>query len=291
MSLPRRFPLAALPALLVPGLGACLTPYPQRLPGPLPVVGELPAVPPPSPNAPVVTVQRESDPVWVRRAGERGDSVLPFYRKRERITAGALVRTGAGGRAELLWAPDASALALFDEGRVTVGDPARDEPMLRFHSLTRAILVLTPEDRVELVGGAILAGDPLESTGTILLESLPASRLRLTNQSKRLATVAFRDERLEVGPGESIDLPVPVGGSAPRERREPERFELPGLAVAFQGRVERKDSAGGVSLTALEPTSVSALGIEARLEPGETVSFSGLAQVAPVPPADPSARP
>lgn len=291
MSSPRSS-LAAGTALLALGLGACLTPYPQRLPGPLPVSDELPEAPPPSPNAPVVTVQRESDPVWVRRAGERGDSALAFYKKRERITAGTLVRTGAGGRAELLWAPDASALALFDEGRVTVGDPARDEPMLRFHSLTRAVLVLTPEDRVELVGGAILAGDPLETTGTLLLEALSASRLRLTNQSKRLATVSFRDERLEVGPGESIDLPVPAGGSAPRERgREPERLQGTGLTVTFLGRVERKDSSAGVSLTAVEPTSVSGLGIDARLAPGESVSFSGLPQVAPATPADPNARP
>src|SRR5206468_1725093 len=109
--------LAWIHALVAFGLGACLEAYPQRLPGPLVLPAESP--PAASTSAAVavkqaVTVQRESDPVWVRRPLERGDSELPFYQKRERVPVGTLVRTGAGGRAELLWSPDATALSLFD---------------------------------------------------------------------------------------------------------------------------------------------------------------------------------
>jgi len=153
-------------------LSACLSGHAQRLPGPL----FLPTEPAPESAAPSgvpsVTVQRDSDPVWVRRPGERGDIALPFYKKRERLAPGTLVRTGAGGRAELLWSPDATSLVLFDEGRLTLGDPERGEPLASFHALTRVLLTLTPEDRIELLGGARLSGDASEPTGPILLEEI-----------------------------------------------------------------------------------------------------------------------
>lgn len=295
---PGAFPRTPLLAL-IPWVVACVQGYPQRLPGPL-VLPEAALEPaPPSAagaDAAAVTVQRNSDPVWVRRPGARGDYTLPFHRKRERVPLGTLVRTGAGGRAELLWSPDATTLALFDEGRVTLGDPGRDEPLLRFHSLTRALLVLTPEDRVELVGGALLAGDALETTGPILLESLRGSLLRITNQSKRSVTLACRDQRLELGPGESLDLPLLLRGCAPAEEdAEPQRFEVPGIALAFHGKVERRDELGaegaGVTLIAQEPARVLALGVEVRLEARGTARFSGLSQVLLARPADPSAVP
>jgi hypothetical protein len=285
----------ALPALV---LSACIGNYPQRVPGPL----VLPVAPAAETNAdetpgaersgsPAVTVQRDSDPVWVRRPGERGDYGLPFYQKRERVPAGTLVRTGAGGRAELLWAPDATSLAMFDEGRVTLGDPARDEPVLRFHSVTRALLVLTPEDRVELLGGANLEGDSLNTTGPILLESVPGSILRVTNQSKRLSRVRYRTENLELGPGESIDLPVLASGTEPREEAtEAQTLLWSGLPVSFRGRVERREENGGVSLTALEPALVTGLGIEVRLGEQETIRFSGLSP-GPGEAAEPPIRP
>lgn len=285
--------LPALPAL---ALWACIGAYPQRVPGPLVLPVEPTDAPPavPSSGKHAVTVQRDSDPVWVRRPGERGDYGLPFYQKRERIQVGTLVRTGAGGRAELLWSPDATSLAMFDEGRVTLGDPARDEPVLRFHSVTRALLVLTPEDRVELVGGAQLEGDSLSSTGPILLESVPGSILRVTNQSKLLSRVRFRTANLELGPGESIDLPILAGGARPREEEtESQTLVWRGLAVSFRGRVEQREESGCVSITALEPALVTGAGIEARLAEQETIRFSGLSPVDPAPaqPAEPRPQP
>jgi hypothetical protein len=288
---PIRAGLAAAPLAL--GLLACVNAYPQRVPPPLflPEGAEVPEQPVPT-SGTGVTVQRDSDPVWVRRPGERGDQALPFYNKRERVPLGTLVRTGAGGRAEVLWAPDATSLALFDECRVSLGDPARDEPTLRVHSVTRALLVLTPEDRIELMGGAQLAGDPAMLTGTMLLERAPGSILRVTNQSKLLVTIAFRTERLELGPGESIDLPVLSDGTEPwPEEDEPQRLELPGLSVAIHGRVEREDLEDGIRLTATEAARVRAFGVEARLEPGQTARFLGLSQVHPGAAADPIAQP
>lgn len=276
---------------------ACITTYPQRFPGPLLLPQESASAAEPS-DAPVagrgqaVTVQRDSDPVWIRRPGERGDYGLAFYQKRERVPVGTLVRTGAGGRAEILWSPDATALALFDEGRVTLGDPARDEPVLRFHSVTRALLTLTPEDRVELVGGPLLEGDSLSTTGPILLESAPGSILRVTNQSNLLARIRYRAEHLELGPGESIDLPILVHGAEPSEEgTESQRLVLLGLSISFQGRVERREDEAGVCLTALEPARIVGLGIEARLAEQETIRFSGLSPLPKAAPVAPDAQP
>jgi hypothetical protein len=279
--------------LLAASLCACVTEYPQRLAGPLLLPEESAPAPAPA-EAPAatsqaVTVQRDSDPVWIRRPGERGDYPLAFYSKRERVPVGSLVRTGAGGRAEILWSPDATTLALFDEGRVTLGDTERDEPVLRFHSVTRALLVLTPEDRVELVGGPELVGDSLSTTGPILLESVPGSILRVTNQSKLLVRIRYRAEHLELGPGESIDLPIlPHGAEPAEEGTDAQRVVLAGLSISFQGRVDRRDEEGIMSLTALEPTRVVGLGIEARLAEQETIRFSSLSPLpAPVPEAAP----
>ncbi|MSR63273.1 MAG: hypothetical protein EXS08_12595 [Planctomycetes bacterium] len=272
-------------------LCACLSGNAQRLPGPLLLPTEPAALSAAPSGVPAVTVQRDSDPVWVRRPGERGDVELPFYKKRERLASGTLVRTGAGGRAELLWSPDATALVLFDEGRLTLGDVERGEPLVRFHSLTHALLTLTPEDRIELLGGARLSGDASEPTGPILLECVPGAILRVTNQSKRSAQIAFRDARLELGPGESIDVPVLASGGAPLDSSEPQRLEVFGQPVLVQGRTERSDEADGVRLTALEPTRVHGFGIEAVLEAQQSLRFSGLARISPAKTADPSPQP
>lgn len=294
MSSLRIHPLGWGTALLLGlGLGACVNAYPQRLPGPL-VIPESaePPEPPPLSGATPVTVHRSSSPVWIRRPGERGAYSLPFYRKRERLPVGTLVRTGAGGRAEVFWSPDASAIALFDQGSVTVGDPERDAPLVRFHSLTRALLVLTPEDRVELLGGAELRGDPLEITGTLLLERPGPSIVRLTNQSKFLISVAYREERLEVSPGESIDLPILTTTSEPRPLDEAlEPMDLAGTQGTVRGRVESLSEGAAMRMTALEASTIQALGLEVRLEEEETVRFSGLSQVATPAPVDSIAHP
>ena len=51
------------------------------------------------------------------------------------FAAGAAVIVGPGGRAELLWEGDASSVVLFGDAVCVVGDPTRDEPMVRFEKL------------------------------------------------------------------------------------------------------------------------------------------------------------
>lgn len=291
--LPARSSSPALPAVALGLLlGGCLG-YPQRLPGPLvlPEGAETSAGAVREPGGSLVTVHRDSDPVWVRRPGARDDYAMAFHTKRERVATGSLVRTGAGGRAELLWSPDASSVLLFDECRVTLGDPLRDEPTVVFHSLTRALVTTTPEDRFELPGGAVLRGDPTAPSGPILVDTIGPQFLRVVNQAKQPLQLRYRDRTLELVPGDSIDLPrvaTDEGGTAPvTPEPEGQRFESAGTSVVSTGRLEAR---GGL-LEAVEPARATAGGVAVRLSPGETVAFSGLAKVPPAPPADASGSP
>jgi len=290
----RHSPVRLAPLVALALAGAACIPYPQRVPGPL--VPPAGSVGPPEVTAPLdasITVQRYSDPVFVRRPGARDDFPLRYYAKRERVAPGTMVRTGAGGRAEILYSPDASAVVLFEEGRVTLGDPERDEPLLLFHSVTRALLTLTSEDRIELVGGANLRGDPQAVTGPILLEAARGRILRVTNQSKTDATVEMRDRVLAIAPGETLDLPLLSTGTGPTPpEAEPERLELPGGLVAlFRGEVEREEGATPPWLGARRATALRSLGLTVTLAGGERVRFFGLSEEAPAAPVDPNAEP
>jgi len=282
---------AAIALGLVLVSGACL-PYPQRAPGPL-FVPEGAATPRAVevPRDATITVQRHSDPVFVRLPGARDDFPMTYYEKRERVAPGAMVRTGAGGRAEILYSPDASAVVLFEEGRVSLGDPERDEPLLAFHSVTRALLTLTGEDRIELVGGAILRGTPRGVTGPILLEAARPGILRVTNQSKVDVTLELRDLVLPLASGSSLDLPLLASGTAPSpEQVEPARLELaPGLGARLHGELERAGDSGWFQ--AVRPAALEALGLTVTLAAGERARFSGLSAQSMPAPADPNAEP
>jgi hypothetical protein len=142
---------------------------------------------------------------------------------------------------------------------------------------------------VELPGGVRLSGDPSELTGPFFLEQR-GPILRLTNQSKRVATLAYRSQRGELGPGESIDLPLLRGGTAPHE--EPtERLQASGVDVLFAGEIEREPSEPGLLLRAKDAALVQALGVQVRLEAGQSARFSLLSLGSPELPADPSPVP
>ena len=57
--------------------------------------------------------------------------------------------------------------------------------------------------------------------------------------------------------------------------------------ASIHGEAERLDDEKGVTLRAVQPTRVVALGIETHLAASETARFSGLSQVRPVTAADP----
>lgn len=263
----------------------------QRVPGPLgtsargAAAGDTTA---PAEEFPVI-VQRDSDPVWIRRPGETAEYSLPFHRKRERIAAGAGVRTGAGGRAEVLWSDDATAVIMFDKGALSVGDPEVDEPVVRFENLTRVLISLTPEDRVELPGGALLRGDPTQPTGLLLLEEAGTELVRVTNQSKLMVRISYRELDLDLSAGESIDLPVPSFGSVPLAAGpEPVVLGPDALPAELVGRAESSESEGGLLLRSVEESEVSALGIELRLAAGDQAILlrpGGKVPGAPVPSA------
>jgi hypothetical protein len=214
---------------------------------------------------------------------------VPFYAKRQRVPVGSLVRTGAGGRAELLWGADATSLVLFDEGRATLGDPEAGEPVLRLQAVSHAVLVLTPEDRIVLPGGAELVGAREEATGPFFLEQ-KGRVLRLTNQSKSSASVAYRSAVSELGPGESIDLPSLSSGSAPLDAPA-ELLQGAGITAHFDGPLEREADGAGLGLLALGAASIQALGVKVRLEAQESARFSLLSLRSEDLPADASVHP
>jgi hypothetical protein len=61
-------------------------------------------------------VIRHAGPVKVRRPGAPDGYALTFYDKRARLDPGGALIVGADGRAELLWAGEATSIVLFDRG-------------------------------------------------------------------------------------------------------------------------------------------------------------------------------
>lgn len=272
--------------LLAASAFACRSP--QRVPGPMrPVAGR--PVPEASASGVVeALVVRHSDPVLIQRPGEAASFPLAFYRKRERVRAGGRVTCGSGGRAELLWPGDASSVVLFDGGALEVGDVASEAPFVRFLDVARARLVLTPEDQVELVGGAILRGDPVRDSGPFVVERLGRELLRISNRSKMDGRVLFREETLELRSGDALDLPLLAQGGAPLPV-DPDRVKLPAgdLELEVLGSVRPEVESGRVRLAAEEKTEVSWGGLRVILNPGDEAVFTPLGPRRPETPEQP----
>lgn len=231
----------------------------------------------PTVEGPETIVVRHAGPVWVFRPGANAGYILPYYRKRERVVSASDIRVGWGGRAELIWPGDATSVVLFEEARITLGDPSRDEPLIAFKNLTRVQLILTPEDRIVLIGGAELRGDPVQPSGPFLLERTGIDLLRATNQSKFRARLLYRDAVLELAPGDSIDLPLLSMGTAPYEL-DPGVVQLStgGRELEVLGTVESVPGTNAVSVKALALSEVSAQGVQILMERDETAVFSSL---------------
>ena len=262
--------------------GGCLQGI-QRVPGPLPPLGGGAPAEDGGPGAPgalaelatvEALVQRHSDPVWVRRPGALDGYALPFYRKRERVEAGTVVRTGHGGQVEVLWPGDASNVVLFDHGALRIANPETEDLLCEFLSVSHSLLNLTPEDRVLLPGGSILRGDPQKPSGPFLLEHFDEQYLRVTNQTKEPALLSYREAEIELRAGESIDLPR-LRDTTPRPPH-PAAEELAGGKVRIIGRVEPTLGEGAIRLKALRPSEVFSQGQRVRLAPDEEVVFEEL---------------
>jgi hypothetical protein len=272
---PGRTCLAALVCVPLGLAAACST---QRWVAPLdpPRRGAFPEAAP-EPSFQQAVVVRQSDPVVVRRAGASDGFALAFWRRRERLEPGGTVWVGAGGRAEILWPGDASSVKLFEGGAVVIGDPTRDEPLVRFEDLVDAVLVLTPEDRVVLPGGAELRGDSVQPSGPFFLTRVGEGLVRVTNQAKRSALLSYRDERLELAPSSAVDVPVLAAGTRPRSEDPGRvRLTLAGIELHVLGEVAPigpEDAPGRAHLQAGTASEIEALGVRVRLAPGEEALF------------------
>jgi len=246
----------------------------QRVPGPMPLDQD----PPPAPDfvgGQEVQVVRHSDGVRVRQAGAVAGVPLTFYRKKARVTAGGTVITTGTGRAELIWPGDASSIVLHGTAVVHLGDPQRDQPLLSFREVAHARLLLTPEDRIELPGGAILRGDPVYTSGPFILDLVEDEVLRFTNQSKREARIDYRLAVLELGPGDEVDLPLLPFGTGPLDPSPSAvRYETGIVDLLVTGRVEYAVEDTRVRVTAVEESEIEALGLRIRLAPGEEIVLS-----------------
>jgi hypothetical protein len=268
---------------LLLGLSACRT---QRWPPPMrPLVLPLPggenAADPPGLEE--VIAVRHSAPVSVRQWGSPSAYILDHSHARERVRAGGWVLCGAGGRAEVLWPLELASVELFDASVAAVGERSRDEPALKFLQVSRARCFLVPGMRVALPGGATLSGDPSAPSGPFGLQFLEPNLLRVDNQAKVSAYVAFRDEVITLGPGQQVDLGLLAIGSGPEDRfGDATRLEVesPGgtrIVAASEGGARASAAAdGSIEVQAEATGSVEALGLRVHLGPGQGVSFSPL---------------
>lgn len=249
---------------------------PMPLPGPLAHTTGAPPAGPASVEGSAIVV-RHTDPVYVQRPGASDGYPLRFWSKKDRVAPGGRVRSGAGGQAELIWPGTTSSIVLFDEGRVRVGDPSREEALVLLEAVTTARLFLEPADRVVLVGGAVLRGDAEGPSGPFVLERTRTGMLALENRSLRSGEIAYRDEVLVLGPGETIELPVLETSSAPLDVPLARTvMDVAGLGIQCEGRVEASgpDEQGRLQLLALEKSRVFVRGIELLLDQGERALVS-----------------
>ena len=231
-------------------------------------------------SAEEVRCVRHADPVNVRPAGLLSGYPLKFYDHSARLQAGAWVVVGAGGRAEVYWPEENLSIELFDTGALQIGERDRDEPAAHLTNITTARIRLTPGNRVQLEGGATLAGDPDLDSGPFVVERRYDSALRVFNRSKRTGYIGYREETLSLGPGEAVDLPLLALGADPFDSnlRTRRARGAGNLEVEFDGGVRAVE--GDAQSVRVEADtfrgSARALGLRVNLEAGDEAAFAPL---------------
>lgn len=279
-----------LPAVLLAGAGLVLAGCfvdTQRLPGPMPgVVDPLPPgsleLYPPGPEQ--VLVIRHADPVQVRPAGMSSSFPMHFYRKQERVNAGSWVFSGAGGRLEVFW-PDGATARFFGTATAIVGSPARGEASLIVRDVDKLSITLTEGRQIELVGGSVLVSD----TGPFVVERIRPDILRIHNASKGVGRLAFREERIDLDPGNVLDLPLLPGGGDPVARPPGfQRVDTAGGPVEVRGDVDVEREEVGTRILVRGEHEVRGLGQRVRLGEGEELWIGPLG-APPEPEPEPAA--
>ncbi|MFT7670669.1 MAG: hypothetical protein ACI8X5_003380 [Planctomycetota bacterium] len=226
---------------------------------------------PPGPEE--VIIRRLADPVQVKAAGQHAAYQLRYFDKRRRENSGTWVFVAPGGRAEVLWPTSGSRIVMFDQNTGIVGSSSRGEPNFIFREMERAVLDLTPGDQVELAGGAILTAE----SGPWLIERQRFEILRVRNQSKIPGEIAYRNEVFNLGPGETLDLPLLTSGGSPvPEMPGTMAYQGPGFRLQAYGNVTVSDIEGGLQVTGNGEHEFAGLGIRLRLAEGELAQFSGM---------------
>lgn len=224
-----------------------------------------------------VVIIRHADPVRVRPAGITSSYPLTFHNKSTRLNSGSAVYSSSGGRIEVLW-PNSTSIVLSGEGSGIVGSVSRGEPTFILRDIERATLNLNEGDQVELLGGSLLTA----SSGPFVLEHSSPEVLRVRNQSKESAEIAFRTDTILLDPGEVVDLPLLTSGGAPAVAPlQMETLDLAGYRARVRGQCEVEEGPDSLSVRGIETTELHTLGVKIHLEPGDTVTVSGLPPTRP----------
>jgi hypothetical protein len=233
---------------------------------------------PPGPEE--VIVRRLADPVQLKPAGQHAAFQLRYFDKRRRVHSGAWIFCSPGGRAEVLWPGTGSTAVLFDRCTAIVGSPSRGEPNLMLRELDRVVLNLKPGDQVELLGGGVLTAD----AGPWIIERRLFEILRVKNQSKEAGELAYRDRVFDLGPGETLDMPLLSAGGRPiAEVPGTRQVTGPGFNLQLFGEVEVEEVAGTFLLHASGEHEIQGLGVRLHLDRGESARLGGFGVQATAP--------
>jgi hypothetical protein len=279
-----------LPILLAPVLlGGCAgfqhVPWVDTQRWPEPMGGRREGLPPGEgalypPGPEEVRILRHADPVQVRTAGSAASFPLSHRRKELRVASGSSVACASGGRAEILW-PDGGSVVLFGRTAGIVGSVSRGEPSFLLRDLERAQFDPASEDLYELPGGARLRA----RTGPVRASRVREHILRISNQSKRAAEVAYRDATIVLDPGQAVDLPILEQTQVRGEVADPDRggarasagpagvLRAPGFAAEHDPEAEL--SLDGGAIVARGGGVVRSLGVRVRIPAGGSARFSG----------------
>jgi hypothetical protein len=240
---------------------------------------------PPGPED--VLVVRHADPVQVRPAGLSSSFPLSFYNKTLRVSSGSAVYSAPGGRLEVIW-PSATSVLLFGRGSGIIGSRSRGEPTFILRQVERAEVTFKKEDQIELLGGSQLAAH----SGPFILDHRRENILRVRNQSKAAAQIAYRDANFVLDPGQVIDLPLLSAGSKPsRSESGLSTLAGAGFGVEYSGHVEVLSKDSDVALRALGEHEIHALGVRVRMERDEEVCLGGLTKTPVIRPPSSSPAP
>jgi hypothetical protein len=264
--------------LLAPGCAGFLRwPWGNTQRWPAPMEAKVDPLPPGDsmlypPGPEDVLVVRHADPVQVRPAGMPSSYPLWFYNKSLRVSSGSAVYSAPGGRIEVIW-PSATSVVLYGRGAGIIGSKSRGEPTFLFRQIERAEMDFKKEDQIELLGGAQLSAH----SGPIMLDHTRPSILRVKNQSKAAAQIAYREANFVIDPGQVIDLPLLSVGAKPMASDAGlVTIAGAGFGVQYSGQIEVLSQQSDVVLRAVGEHEIHALGVRVRMDRDDEVRFSGL---------------